>query len=622
MTLGGAMLRRFLLSRFALLSLLSIAGLALAMGVAISALLTRAVSDWEWENTAALVRREVRIHGLETLFREPGVADARERWRAFSQQMTSLPEVVRVKVWDRTATILWSDAQDLIGRRFADNRELQEALEGALEVEIKSLDKAEHGSERGSFSVLAEIYVPIRGSAGDDIVGVVEVYKTPERLFATIRWARLVIWAISLAGGLVLYLVLHPLFTQVYRKEVEQETLRRYAGQLETEVARRTEQLQQAQKMEAVGLLAGGIAHDFNNLLTVILNRAGLLRQRPESTEAVAAGLALIERTAQRAATLTRQLLTFSRKQVLQPRLVDLNRVVADMADMLRPLLGERIALRIVAAPGLGRVNADPGHLEQVIMNLAVNARDAMPDGGRLTIETGHSEVADEASGRSSTPAAGSYVVLTVSDTGTGIDAATQARMFEPFFTTKAPGQGTGLGLSTVYGIVKQHGGQVSVESAPGHGATFRIHLPRVDSSAERVAPPATPVVANGGQTVLVVEDEAEVRAVAAEILRGRGYTVLEAADGQEALRIAARQRAPLHLLLTDVVMPDVNGWELAQRLTVMRPGVRTIFMTGYSEITAGRHGRDGATVLQKPFTPDSLLQKVHEALDGVPASR
>jgi signal transduction histidine kinase/ActR/RegA family two-component response regulator len=613
------MIRRFLLSRFALLSLLCIAGLALAMGVAISALLTRAVSDWEWENTAALVRREVRIHGLETLFRQPGVEGSRERWREFSRQMTSLPEVVRVKVWDPSATILWSDAQDLIGQRFPDNHELQDALQGELEVEIKSLNKAEHGSERRSFSILAEVYVPIRGSAGGEIVGVVEVYKTPERLFTTIRWARFVIWAISLAGGLVLYLVLHPLFTQVYRKEVEQETLRRYAGQLETEVAQRTEQLQQAQKMEAVGLLAGGIAHDFNNLLTVIMNRAGLLRQRPESAEAVAAGLALIERTAQRAAALTRQLLTFSRKQVLQPRLVDLNRVVTDMADMLRPLLGERIALCVATTPELGRVNADPGHLEQVVMNLAVNARDAMPEGGRLTLETADIELDESFPGRPPGLRAGPYVVLTVSDTGAGIDAATQARMFEPFFTTKATGQGTGLGLSTVYGIVKQHGGYISVESAPGRGATFRIFLPRAGAEAEHVTPSAARPAAAQGQTILVVEDETEVRAVAAEILRGHGYTVLEAADGQEALRVAARQRARLHLVLTDVVMPDLNGWELAQRLAAMRPGVKTIFMTGYSETSAVHRAQDAA-VLQKPFTPDTLLQTVHDALDAVPA--
>ncbi len=591
------------------------------MGFAISSLLTRAVSDWEWENTAALVRREVKIHGLEAVFREPGAEGSRERWGEFSRLIASLPEVVRVKVWGPGATILWSDEQHLIGRRFPDNHELREALRGELEVEIKSLTKAEHGYERRTFSTLAEIYVPIPSSAGGEVVGVVEVYKTPERLLATIRWGQLVIGAISLAGGLVLYLVLHPLFTQVYRREVEQETLRRYAGQLETEVAQRTEQLLQAQKMEAVGLLAGGIAHDFNNLLTVIMSRAGLLRQRPERAEAVAAGLALIERTAQRAAALTRQLLTFSRKQVLQPRLVDLNRVVTDMGEMLRPLLGERITLRIVPAPALGRVSADPSHLEQVIMNLAVNARDAMPEGGRLTIETADIELDEKSPGRPSGLGSGPHVLLTISDTGAGIDAVTQARMFEPFFTTKPPGQGTGLGLSTVYGIVKQHAGHLSVESAPGRGATFRIYLPRAEASAELALSSAARPAEARGQTILVVEDEVEVRAVAAEILRNHGYTVLEAGDGQEALRVVARQRAPLHLVLTDMVMPDLNGYELAQHLAAMRPGVRTVFMTGYSEVTAVQGDRYDAAVLQKPFTPDTLLRRVHDALDTVPAT-
>ncbi|HUM16616.1 MAG TPA: ATP-binding protein [Candidatus Nitrosotalea sp.] len=616
------MIRRFLLSRFTLLSLLCIAGLALSMGLAISSLLTRAVSDWEWENTAALVRREVQINGLEAVFREPGAAGSRDRWREISRLIGSLPEVVRIKIWDPRATILWSDQEDLIGQRFPDNHELMEALQGELEVEIRSLTKAEHGSERGTFSTLAEIYVPIRSSGTGEVVGVIEVYKTPERLFATIRWAQLVIWTISIGGSVALYLVLHPLFSQIYRKEIEQEMLRRHAGQLEAEAAQRTEQLLQAQKMEAVGLLAGGIAHDFNNLLTVIMSRAGLLRRRPEATEAIGAGLALIERTAQRAATLTRQLLAFSRKQVLQPRLVDLNRVVADMVEMLRPLLGERIALSIVSSPSLGRVSADPGHLEQVIMNLAVNARDAMPDGGRLIVETAEVELDETFPGRPHELRPGPYVRLSISDTGAGIDAATQARMFEPFFTTKPPGQGTGLGLSTVYGIVKQHGGHICVESAPGRGATFRIYLPRAEAPDQPAASPTARPAPARGATILVVEDEADIRAVAAEVLRGHGYTVLEAGNGQEALRVAARQRAPLHLLLTDLVMPDLSGWELAQRLTTMRPGVQTVFMTGYSEVATDPHGRHDGPVLQKPFTPDTLLRHVHEALDAVPAIR
>jgi signal transduction histidine kinase/ActR/RegA family two-component response regulator len=614
-------MKRFAFSRFALLSLFSIAGLALAMGFAISSLLSRAVSAWEWENTAALVRREVQIDSLEEVFAQPAAPGARQRWSDLSRMLLSLPEVVRVKVWGPDATILWSDEAHLIGLRFPDNDELEQALTGKLEVEIKSLTKAEHGFERRAFDTLAEVYVPIHARPGGPVIGVVEVYKLPARLFTTIRWARLVIWAISLIGGLVLYLGLHPLFTLVYRKQVEEETLRAHAQHLEAEIAQRTEQLLQAQKMEAVGLLAGGIAHDFNNLLTVIMSRASLLLQRPPSDEA-AAGLALIQQTAQRAAGLTRQLLTFSRKQVLQPRLLDLNRVVADMTDMLRPLLGERIALGTALAPRLGLVSADQGHIEQVIMNLAVNARDAMPDGGRLTVETADSEVDDNPPAGLARLAPGRYVRLAVSDTGVGIDPAIQARIFEPFFTTKPPAQGTGLGLSTVYGIVRQHGGHISVESASGRGTTFTIHLPRAQAMADLASTPdAGAAPARPWETILVVEDEAEVRTVAVEILRDAGYTVLEATDGLQALQLAARQRVPLHLLVTDVVMPSLNGWELAQRLTTMRPGLKVLFMTGYSEITLAQHERPAGHLLQKPFTPDSLLRKVREALPQVPVA-
>jgi len=377
---------RIIFSRFALLSLGCIGALALVMSFVLSSFLTRAASEWEWENTAALVRREVRMAGLEGVFAAPGSPEDRERWgRKFSSLLTTLPEVVRAKVWDNQATILWSDESHLIGRRFLDNGELREALAGKLEVEIKSLTKAEHGYERPAYTTLAEIYVPIFSGDGR-VLGVVEVYKTPERLLATIRQGRISVWSISFAGALLLYLVIHPLLTLVYRKEVQEETLRAEAGRLETEVAERTKQLVQAQKMEAVGLLAGGIAHDFNNLLTVITGRAQLLLRGRPADEPLAQGLALIEKTAQRATTLTRQLLAFSRKQVLQRRVLNLNSVVADMEKMLRPLIGEDIALLTVFEPALGPVNADPGQLEQVILNLAVNARDAMPEGGSLTI--------------------------------------------------------------------------------------------------------------------------------------------------------------------------------------------------------------------------------------------
>ncbi|MDO8478344.1 MAG: ATP-binding protein [Candidatus Rokubacteria bacterium] len=610
---------RIIFSRFALLSLGCIGALALVMSFVLSSLLTQAASEWEWENTAALVRREVRMAGLEGVFAAPGSPEDRERWgRTFSSLLTSLPEVVRAKVWDNQATILWSDESHLIGRRFLDNDELRDALKGKLEVEIKSLTKAEHGYERPAFTTLAEIYVPIFSGDGR-VLGVVEVYKTPERLLATIRRGRIAVWSISFAGALLLYLVMHPLLTQVYRKEVQEDTLRAETGRLETEVAERTTQLFQAQKMEAVGLLAGGIAHDFNNLLTVIMGRAQLLLRGRPADDPLAQGLALIDMTAQRAAALTRQLLAFSRKQVLQRRVLNLNSVVVEMEKMLRPLIGEDIVLLTVFEPALGPVNADPGQLEQVILNLTVNARDAMPQGGQIVLKTENVQLDAATAARQPGLQAGGYAVLAVSDTGVGMDPTTQARIFEPFFTTKEPGKGTGLGLSTVYGIVQQHSGFVSVESASGQGTTFKIHLPHVEAVVEAPVAGPTRVASGGGsETVLVVEDEDEVRALAIEILRGEGYATLAAADGTKALRVAARHPGPLHLLLTDVVMPHVNGWELARRLSAVRPETKVLYMTGYSEIAVAHEGVSDGIVLQKPFTPDGLASKVRETIQAV----
>ena len=614
-------MRLMLFSRFVWLSLGCIGALALAMGFVLSSLLTRAASDWEWENTAALVRREVRMTGLEEIFTAGGGSAARERWGPqFSRLLTSLPEVVRAKVWDTQARILWSDETTLIGRQFLDNEELHEALSGTLEVEIKSLHKAEQGYERAVFTTLAEIYVPILSGEGK-VVGVVEVYKTPDRLLAAIRRGRIAIWSISFAGALLLFLVMHRLLTHVYRKEVEEETLRAEAGRLEAEVAKRTQQLFQAQKMEAVGLLAGGVAHDFNNLLTVITGRTELLLRRVRPGDPMARGLELIEETAQRASSLTRQLLAFSRKQRLERRIVSLNGIVSGMEEMLRPLIGEQIALVTVLDPELGLVSADAGQLEQVILNLVVNARDAMPRGGRLVIRTANSQLDDATGAWRPGPDVGCYAVLSVSDTGVGMDQATQARIFEPFFTTKDPGQGTGLGLSTVYGIVQQHGGFVSVESAPGAGTTLRICLPHVGAALDvidtsEISPPRA-VPARGTETVLVVENEDEVRALTIEVLSQCGYAVLAAADGEVALRVAAQHPGPLHLLLTDVVMPHLNGWELARQLTAVRPEMKVLYMTGYDEITA-HEGVLEPNVLQKPFMPDVLARRVRQAIECV----
>src|SRR5256886_4134073 len=389
-TYGGGMnwLKHPVFTRFSGLCLIGIVALALAMGYTLSSLLTRAVSEWEWENTAALVRREVERDGLQRIFTEPGGSEARQRsGRVLSATITSLPEVVRATVWNRESEILWSDQANLIGQRFPGNDELRRALAGTVEVEIKRLDKSEHHYERPAFGILAAIYVPIVGRDGR-VLGVVEVYKTPERLLNTIRWSRTVIWAISLAGGAMLYLVLLPLFMQVYRRQVEEEMLRRHAARLEQQVEHRTQQFMQAQKMQALGLLAGGIAHRLNHTPTLIFRRAPVLLDRlPHDARARRHAHALGE-AAERGAALTRQLLAFSRQQRLERRTLDLNTAIVDMAKMLRRLIGENIGVGTATAPTAGWVNADRAQLEQVILNLAVNARDAMPDGGQLTPAT------------------------------------------------------------------------------------------------------------------------------------------------------------------------------------------------------------------------------------------
>jgi PAS domain S-box-containing protein len=399
------------------------------------------------------------------------------------------------------------------------------------------------------------------------------------------------------------------------RKQAEEERLR-----LET-------QLRQAQKMEAVGQLAGGVAHDFNNLLTAIrgysefaLNRLG------EGNEGLRKDIEEIAKSADRASSLTRQLLAFSRKQLLQPRILQLNDVVSEVDKMLRRLIGEDIEVVTVFGRTLGRVKADPGQIEQVLVNLVVNARDAMLDGGKLTIETSNVDVDDELSIAHEGLAPGRYVMLAVRDTGHGIDAETKSRLFEPFFTTKELGKGTGLGLATVYGIVKQSGGYIAVESEPGKGASFKIFLHRLEAGvdeADRTIAHIEEERPHGSETVLLVEDEEVVRNLVREILEGNGYTVLEAQNGAEALDLGRRFSAPIHLLVTDVVMPKMSGRELAERLVTIHRETRILYMSGYTDGAIGHHGvLDPHTeLLQKPFTFDALAQKVRKVLDAPPAT-
>ena len=402
------------------------------------------------------------------------------------------------------------------------------------------------------------------------------------------------------------------LIAEVFERKNAQEALRQNA-----------EQLRQAQKMEAVGRLAGGVAHDFNNLLTAILGYAELLLGRRDLDSTSRGNVESIQKAGRQAAAVTHQLLAFSRKQVLQPRVIDLNALVCDFERILRRVIGEHIELKTVAEAPCGRVRADPNQIEQVILNLGVNARDAMPKGGQLSIRTDTVQF-DGLAARQLAPdlKAGAYVLLEVTDTGCGMDDEVKSRIFEPFYTTKGPGKGTGLGLATVYGVVKQSGGTTLVESAPGEGTTFRVYLPMEEAAVDEARPKTVVPIQpppRRMETVMIVEDEEIVRELVCQVLSEHGYDVLCASNGLEALRMSEERRGRISLLVTDVVMPQMGGLELSRRLTALRPDLKVLYVSGYSEDDMSEQGVLSADMefLEKPFTPQAITKKVREILTG-----
>jgi two-component system cell cycle sensor histidine kinase/response regulator CckA len=380
------------------------------------------------------------------------------------------------------------------------------------------------------------------------------------------------------------------------------------------------EQLRQSQKMDAIGRLSGGVAHDFNNLLGVIIGYTEVLQDHIKEGDSLRVCVDQVLEAGKRAASLTRQLLAFSRQQVLEPKVLILNAVVSDMEKMLRRMIGEDVELTTKLDPQLGKVRADQGQIEQVIMNLAVNARDAMPEGGKLSIETSNTEMDEAFVKHYAYPVQpGAYILLTVSDTGTGMDNATRQRIFEPFFTTKEKGKGTGLGLSMVYGVVKQSGGYIDVDSIVGKGTTFNIYLPRINQNENvDIAQINSPAVLQGKETILLVEDEKNLRTLTRNLLELYGYSVLDAENGSDALTISRQTRSTIHLLLTDIVMPEIGGRALAQKLSKERPDMKVVYMSGYTGQTIGGQAvlNPGAFFLQKPFTRENLARKIREALE------
>jgi two-component system cell cycle sensor histidine kinase/response regulator CckA len=395
-------------------------------------------------------------------------------------------------------------------------------------------------------------------------------------------------------------------------REIRAVTIRRERVRLE-------EQFRQAQKMEAVGRLAGGVAHDFNNLLTVITGYSDLLLSGRDLSAPVRSALEEIRRSAERGGALTQQLLSFSRRQPLATRTVHLNDLILQVEMMLRRLIGEDINLVTVPAAARDIVEADPGRLEQVIVNLVVNARDAMPQGGKLTIETGTIQIHESLSGQQLGIRPGNYVTVSIVDTGIGMDEATMAHLFEPFFTTKAAGRGTGLGLATAYGIIRQSGGAIGFSSQPGVGTTARIYLPMSEEKARTVTESAAaPGALSGAETILLVEDEPRVRKLIAGVLSARGYTVVEATRGAEAVRLCRERKGKIDLAVVDVVMPEMSGPDLVKLLSPLCRGMRVLYISGYTDEAIVHHGiqQSGAAFLQKPFLPDALARKVREVLD------
>ena len=564
--------------------------------------LTQAFANSLWPQFApfvdaasALSREELQAH--------PEIARLRQ---AVLAQMNGL-EVVKVKVYDRAGLTVFSTEARQIGEDKSANAGFRSARSGQVASELTHRDTFSDFEGAVEDRDVFSSYLPIRHGPAGPVEGVFELYYDVTAFLQKAKRAQTITVLTVAFTLLLLYCVL---FFVVRRADA---IMKRQYRELESS----GNQLRQAQKMEAVGHLAGGVAHNFNNLLTVMTGRLSLGLEALEPEHRARPQLERVRTAIERATHLTQQILAFGRKQVLRPSAIDLNEVIAGMHTLLSPLIGEDVELVVVSAAGLGLAKVDRAQMEQVLMNLAVNARDAMPGGGRLVITTANVALDGTRASALDAVGPGECVAVSVRDTGHGMDAATQARIFEPFFTTKEVGKGTGLGLATVHGIVSQSGGCVVVQSEIGRGTTFTIYLPRFRGAAPPA--PAAPEAAprGSGETILLVEDEEELRRVVQDVLGAYGYQVLAAQHAAEALELVGREAAAIDLLLTDVVMPGMSGPALAARLAGLWPGLRVLYMSGYADDAVLERGveTDAEAFLPKPFTNREIVRKVHEVL-------
>ncbi len=574
---------------------------------AVDALVSEAIADSSGRLLSAITPADLEV---------PMTGERYDRFHEFVQESIVSERTARVKLWAKDGTVIYSSDPAAVGTKFPDNENLLLALHGEDATEIKIPEDPENEQER-FLGTLIEVYTPIIFPGTTEPQGVFEIYQYYQPTAQLVNDLRRGAFVSISVGFVVLYGALVGFVWRGWRTIIRQ---RRQREQAEKEKENIQSQLRQSQKMEAVGRLAGGIAHDFNNLLTVITVGSDFLLNDIEEDDPKHQDVVEIKKATERATSLTRQLLAFSRRQVLEMEVLDLNSITSDMDKMLRRLVGEDVQLETILEPKLSPVKADRGSIEQVIMNIVVNARDAMPNGGKITVQTENVTLNEEDSLGILEARPGKFVRLSITDTGTGMDKEIREHIFEPFFTTKGKGKGTGLGLSTVYGIVEQNGGWVNVYSEVGQGSTFKVYLPVCSISSEdknklTVETISVEELRGNGERILLVEDEDAIREVARRLLSTNGYLVITAASAEEALTIFEREDGNFHLVLSDVVLPNKSGVELVGQLLALKPELRIVLSSGYADEKAQLSAirEKGYPFIQKPYTTDKLLRSIKE---------